>query len=73
MDLTTQYCANRRNLEENVWVRVSRLSALTSRLLNLIGKDHRDFILTQIACSDARADIVDLRRRLDTHRLAHHC
>jgi hypothetical protein len=73
MDLTTQYCPDRRNLEENVWVRVSDLSTLTGRLLKLIGKDHRDFLLTQIACGDAKADIVDFRRQLDTHRLAHRC
>jgi len=73
MDLTTQYCRHRRSLEEKVWVRVSRLSALTGRLLGLIGKDHQAFTQTRTACCTAKADIVDFRRRLDTHRLAHGC
>jgi hypothetical protein len=73
MDLAIRYCPDRRNLEEKVWVLVSRLSALTGRLLGLIGKDHQTFTLTQTACSDARADIVDFRRQLDIHRSVHGC
>jgi hypothetical protein len=73
MDLNAQYCPDRRNLEEKVWIRVSRLSSLTGRLLGLIGKDHQTFTLTHTACSDARADIVDFRQQLHIHRLAHGC
>jgi hypothetical protein len=73
MDLTVQYCPDRRNLEEKVWVLVSRLSALTGRLLGLVGKDHQTFALTQTACTEARADIVVFRQQLDIHRAAHRC
>lgn len=73
MDFTAQYCPCRRDLEEQVWVQVSHLSALTGQLLGLVGKDHRTFSLKRTACSDARAGIVDFRRKLDTHRSAHGC
>ena len=73
MDFATQYCPDRKSLEENVWVQVSRLSGLTARLLGLIGKNHHIFTLTQTACSDAKANIVDCRRLLSTHRSAHGC
>ncbi len=73
MDFATQYCPKRKLLEENAWVLVSRLSALTSRLMGLVGKDHRTFAITRIACSAAKTDIVAVRRRLDLHRSAHGC
>lgn len=73
MDLTVQYCPDRRNLEEMCWIRVSRLSSLTGRLLGLVGKDRQAFGLAQTACGEAKADIVESREQLDTHRSAHGC
>lgn len=73
MDLTCQYCPDRRNLEERVWVLVSRLSALTGRLLDLVGKNHQVFLSAQADCGHTRDEIIELRRQLQGHRSVHHC
>lgn len=73
MDLTSQYCPDRRNLEEKVWVLASRLSTLTGRLLSLTGKNHQIFLSAKADCSDTHAEIVGLRQDLKAHRLAHGC
>lgn len=73
MDLTSQYCPDRRNLEERVWVLVSRLSASTGQLLNLIGKNHQVFLSAKADCGQTRDEIIELRRQLDGHRFAHGC
>lgn len=73
MDLTFQYCPDRRILEEKVWVLASRLSTLTGRLLALTGKDHQVFLLAKDDCSHTHAEIFELRRELTAHRFAHGC
>ena len=72
MDLASQYCPTRREIEERSWVLVTRLSCLSSRLLDLIG-DHLAFDATKGECADLRTEITELGRRLHAHRSAHNC
>lgn len=73
MDFTSQYCPDRRNLEENLWVLSTRLFGLSGRLLKLVGKDHTAFTSTKDECQETRAEIVELKSQLTAHRLAHGC
>ena len=73
MDLTSQYCPDRRNLEEKAWALASRLFLLNERLLTLIGMDHRAFLSAKAECVETTAEIAQLRNRLAKHRLLHGC
>jgi hypothetical protein len=73
MDFSTQYCSTRRDLEERGWFLTSRLSSLTSQLLQLIGHDHPAFLLKKTECCDTREEITDSHDRLHAHRVAHGC
>jgi hypothetical protein len=72
-DPVSQYCPTRRNLEHNAFNLVSRLAALTERLLQLIGRDHTAFVDTKAECVSVREVFVEARHELDKHRLAHGC
>ena len=72
-DPLTQYCPVRRNLEQNGFDLVSRLAILTDRLLRLIGHDRIAFAATRVECKDMRAEVVEAKKKLAAHRLAHRC
>ena len=72
-DALTQYCPVRRNLEEHTYNLVTRLAALTDRLLRLIGGNHKEFLETKGECAEVRSQVVDGRRELSEHRRTHGC
>lgn len=73
MDFTAAYCPTRRDLEERGWFLTSRLSALTGHLLQLVGRDHREFLEVREACHAAREAITESHRGLKEHRRHHGC
>jgi len=73
MDLTSAYCSERKRLENYSWKLVSTLSALTERLMMLVGKDHTEFRMTKAKCAGVQREILESRERLRTHRSAHGC
>jgi len=73
MDLTSAYCSERKRLENYSWKLVSTLSALTERLMMLVGKDHAEFRMTKAKCAGVQREILESRERLRTHRSAHGC
>lgn len=72
-DPLTQYCPVRRNLEQRNYNLVSRLSALTDRLMRLIGSDHTAFAAAKLECRCVRDEVSEVRREVAEHRLAHGC
>lgn len=72
-DPLTQYCPVRRHLEQNGFDLVGRLAVVTERLTRLIGHDRVAFADTKGQCSKLRAEILEARRQLGAHRLAHGC
>ncbi len=72
-DPLTQYCPTRRDLEERSLNLVGRLTVVTEHLLRLIGRDHGAFLANKAECRDLRTVIVESRRQLQEHRLAHGC
>ena len=73
MDLISEYCPERKHLEDCSWKLVNTLSALTDRLMMLIGKDHREFMTTKARCRGVKREIIESRDRLLAHRAAHGC
>ena len=73
MDLTSAYCSERKRLEKYSWKLVSTLSALTERLMMLVGKDPTEFLMTLAKCAGVQSEILESRERLRTHRSAHGC
>ena len=72
MDLTSQYCQLRRDIEERSWVLVSRLSMLTECLNRLIGQ-HAAFRDMKLQCAEVRQEIAASNLLLKKHRAAHRC
>ena len=73
MDYSATYCPTRRDLEERGWWLSDRLAALTTRLMQLMGDDHRMFQEVRRECRETRAAIDESRRGLRAHRLGHGC
>lgn len=73
MDGTAQYCAMRRDLEEQGWFLTGRLAELTDRLMRLIGRDHGAFLTMKQECRETRVEINISQRRLRDHREVHGC
>jgi CDP-diacylglycerol pyrophosphatase len=73
MDLTTQYCPIRRNLEKRNWNLVSRWSSLSVGLIGSAGRDYRAFNAASAKCKKARVEIRELRKQLEAHRAEHGC
>ena len=73
MDLTSEYCPQRKHLEECSWKLISTLSTLTDRLVMLVGKDHTEFMATKVRCVDVKLEILHSRCQLLAHRFAHGC
>ena len=73
MDLTSEYCPERKHLEKCSWKLVDTLSVLTDRLMKLIGKDHAEFMTTKASCAGLKLEILEYRDRLLAHRAAHGC
>jgi hypothetical protein len=73
VDLKSQYCPARGNLEGRLWALATRLSTSTGKLLNLVGKDHVLFLSMKDDCRETQAEIVELRQKLADHRLHHGC
>lgn len=73
MDLTSQYCPERRDLEKSSWNLVSKLTALTEQLMMLIGKSHTEFMATKARCEHVKQEILESYDRLLAHRTAHGC
>jgi len=72
MDVNSQYCPARRDIEERSWVLVSKLAKLSSQLLNLLG-NHQAFAETKDECAHVRTEFTELAQRLQSHRLLHRC
>lgn len=73
MDLTTKYCATRRDLEERGWFLTTRLANLTARLMRAIGQNHEMFLNLRTECRATRRQIVTSHQDLRKHRLEHGC
>ena len=73
MDYSATYCPTRRDLEERGWWLTDRLAALTTRLMQLIGEDHRMFQEVRQECRETRVEITDSHRNLREHRRGHGC
>lgn len=73
MDLSAGYCATRRSIEQRGWALTTRLSSLTERLLNAIGKDHRVFLALRQECCTTRDSLVESHQNLQNHRREHGC
>jgi len=73
MDLTAHYCSTRRSLEERSRILINLLSGVTSRLIGLVGIDHKKFNAIRDECSGIKAEIAATRRRLNKHREEHGC
>ena len=73
MDLATAYCPTRRNIEERGWALTTRLSSLTERLLEIIGKDHQTFVALQQECHATKLAITRSNQNLSDHRREHGC
>lgn len=73
MDFTSDYCSERKHLERCAWELVSKLSVLTDRLMRLIGKDHGEFIVAKVNCTEVKLEVVEARDRLVAHRAVHGC
>jgi len=73
MDFTSQYCPQRKHLEEWSWNLVSRLAVLTERLMKLVGKNHREFIAAKDECAGVRLEILESYHQILAHRSAHGC
>lgn len=67
------FCQTRRDLEERSWVLTSRLAALTSQLMNLIGHNHDDFLTALDRCQTTGLEVTESRDDLRTHRRDHGC
>ena len=73
MKLTSEYCQERKLLEECSWHLVSTLNALTDRLMTLVGKDHAEFLITKDKCAHVKLELIESHDRLRDHRSAHGC
>lgn len=73
MEVHPEYCATRISLEQRRLRLVSRLSALTSALTGLIGKNHATFLTSIAACQRTRVELVGIRRQIRVHRIEHRC
>lgn len=73
MDLTAEYCATRRSLEEQSWVLTSKLSSTATRLMGTVGVNHRIFNKTAAECNEIRSRLSSLHRQLRDHRASHGC
>ena len=73
MDLTAEYCATRRGLEEESWALTSKLSGTATRLFGWVGVDHKMFNETAAECSQIRGRLTDLHSQLKAHRASHGC
>jgi hypothetical protein len=73
MDVATDYCAIRSELEDNACNLTAKLFELTQRLHRLVGKDHHEFLATRAACVKATNQLSESRNRLEEHRIRHGC
>jgi len=73
MNVSSEYCPERKRLEHCSWDLVSTLQVLTDRLMTLIGKDHAEFLITRDKCADVKLEIIESNGRLRAHRSAHGC
>ena len=73
MDVRSEYCRERRELEQSSWSLVGKLSVLTEQLMMLIGKDHTQFMAAKARCENMKREILESHDRLRTHRAAHGC
>ena len=73
MTLTSEYCREKKHLEQCSWYLVSKLHALTDRLMALVGKDHAEFLITKDKCARVKLDLIESHDRLRAHCSAHGC
>lgn len=73
MESRTGYCATRSTLEQRRLRLAGRLSALTTGLTTLIGKNHLVFLESLAACQRTRVEIAEIRRQIRIHRIEHRC
>lgn len=73
MDAANRYCFMRSLLEEHIVILTSKLFSLHERLCGLVGRDHQEFLATQLACSKTSKRLSKSRHRLEAHRIAHGC
>lgn len=73
MDFISQYCPERKLLEQSTLDLVDLLSASAERLIILVGRNHAQFMATKAGCSELRLQILQSHNRLLVHRAAHGC
>lgn len=73
MEVHLGYCVTRSALEERRFRLVSKLSALTTALAQLIGQNHATFLQAKADCEEAREELADVRRQIQNHQVDHKC
>lgn len=73
MDFISQYCPERKLLEQCTLGLVDMLSVNAEQLMMLIGRNHAQFMATKASCSELRLQILQSHNRLLVHRAAHGC
>jgi hypothetical protein len=73
MDLKSESCPIKRELQERSFVLVSQLSTLTVRLGQVAGRSREEFQPALAACQLIRKEVADSRRRIMEHLIAHRC
>lgn len=73
MDIKTEFCTTRSNLEDRCLTLVSRLFVSSTRLATLVGRDHKAFQAARAECQRTRKELSDSRKRVIEHRIAHGC
>jgi hypothetical protein len=73
MDLKSESCPVKRELQEQSFILVGQLSALIVRVGQLAGRSREEFQPALAACQLMRKEVADSRQRIVEHRSAHKC
>lgn len=73
MPSNTAYCYPKSVIEHRLFGLVSQLHGLSSRLMELAGRDSEWFRTTKAECDTLHGEIALSRAQLRTHRAAHGC
>lgn len=71
--LSFLYCPIRSGIEERGFDLSTQLMALGAELAQFAGHDSAAFLFTKAECVGVRAAIIEVRRQLEEHRVAHGC
>lgn len=73
MDRKTHFCPTRRDLEEQCGNLVARLCESTTRLVAVMGQNHKAFLQGRAESQQTREELTHSRRQLKEHRTVHGC